>query len=135
MTRMALLPTVATLALAGSACGGGHSHAGHSHRGAMQSPPLPGAREIRVEARSFAFSPAEIHLKPGETANVVLAPADILHDLTVVGVPVHVVAEPGQTAAGGLTAPDRPGRYAFVCTVPGHREAGMAGVLVIDTPA
>jgi plastocyanin len=103
------------------------------HRGAAaRSEPIPGAREIRVEARSYAFSPAEIHLRPGETANVVLAPTDILHDFTVVGAAMHVVAEAGKTATGGLTAPDRPGRYAFVCTVPGHREAGMTGVLVID---
>lgn len=131
MIRLPFAPALAAVALAASGCG---AASGHTHRGAARSEPILGAREIRIEARSYAFSPAEIHLKPGEATNVVLAPSDILHDFTVVGAALHVVAEPGNTATGGLTAPDRPGRYAFVCTVAGHREAGMTGLLVIDAP-
>lgn len=129
MMRSSPVLAAATLTLL-SACGAGS----HSHAGAVASPPVPGAREIRVEARSYSFSPAEIHLEPGASANIVLAPVDILHDLTVVGLGTHVVAERGQTATGGVTVPEQPGRYAFVCTVPGHREAGMTGVIVVGPP-
>lgn len=128
----AILPSrVAALAALGllAGCGGGMSH---NHKGAVASPPVAGAQEILVEARSFSFTPNEIHLKPGESVNITLAPVDILHDFTVVGLSTHVVAKAGETGSGGLTAPAQPGRYAFICTVPGHSDGGMKGTLVVD---
>lgn len=44
---------------------------------------------------------------------------------------LHVAAEPGQTAELQFT-PTSPGEYAFWCTVPGHKEAGMHGVLRVN---
>lgn len=127
-------PGLAALGLLATACGGQGGHA-HAHRGqGGAGPPIPGAREISLEARSFAFSPAEIHVTVGESVNLSLTAVDILHDLTVVGLPAHLVAEKTRSATGGMVAPARTGRYAFVCTVPRHREAGMVGVLVVDPP-
>ena len=129
-----MISGLAALSLLAAACGGhgGHAHAHGSPGGAR--PPVRGAREIPIEARSFAFSPSEIHITAGESVNLSLTAVDILHDLTVVGLATHLVAETTRSAIGGLTVPQRAGRYAFVCTVPGHREAGMVGVLVVDSP-
>jgi len=44
---------------------------------------------------------------------------------------VHVALRPGQTARLRLHLHE-PGTYSFFCTVPGHRDAGMRGSLVID---
>lgn len=36
------------------------------------SAPVAGAREVRVTAREFSFTPAEFRLRAGETVNVLL---------------------------------------------------------------
>ena len=43
---------------------------------------------------------------------------------------LHVAAGPGRAAEIEFTA-TQPGTYAFFCTVPGHREAGMEGTLIV----
>lgn len=108
---------------------GAESQAGNGHGGA--SAVAAGARHIEVRARSFAFEPNEIRVKAGENLAIVLVAADGVHDFTIDELGAHVAAEARKTAIGGLRA-DEPGRYAFYCSVAGHREAGMQGVLVVD---
>jgi plastocyanin len=90
-----------------------------------------GAREVPVTASSFRFEPAEIRARAGEKLAIALTATDILHDFTIDELDAHVAAEPGQTAKGGVTAV-KPGRYAYYCTVAGHRQAGMEGVLIVE---
>lgn len=95
------------------------------------SPVAEGARRIEVTARSFDFEPAEITVQAGEDIAIVLTSEDLLHDFTIDEIDAHVAADAGDTAEGGLRA-DEPGRYAFYCTVAGHRAAGMEGTLVVE---
>ena len=44
---------------------------------------------------------------------------------------LHVAADAGKTANLTFT-PTMPGEYEFVCTVPGHRELGMRGRLMVQ---
>ena len=92
---------------------------------------VEGARKIEVSASSFAFDPDEIEVKAGEDVAIVLTSTDILHDFTIDELDAHVDVDAGETATGGLRA-DEPGSYTFYCTVPGHREAGMEGTLVVE---
>lgn len=105
--------------------GGGHDDHGES------SPAVEGARRIEVNATSFAFDPDEIEITAGEDVAIVLSSEDILHDFTVDGLDVHVAADRGETAEGGLRA-DEPGEYTYYCTIAGHRDAGMAGTLIVE---
>lgn len=111
---------------------GSHMTASGPMAHAANSPTVAGAREIPVTARSFSFTPAEIHVEVNEDVTVVLTSTDIGHDLTVDEVDLHVAADLGETARGGLHAPSTPGRFTFYCTVSGHRQGGMTGVLVVD---
>jgi uncharacterized cupredoxin-like copper-binding protein len=43
---------------------------------------------------------------------------------------VHVAAMPGERGEVTFTA-EQPGRYTIGCTVPGHKEAGMMGMLTV----
>lgn len=93
--------------------------------------PSPGAREIRVTTTDFAFSPDRIELRAGETVNLVLVNGGSLpHDLTIPALGFSLAVEPGETASGALTVL-RPGTFRFLCSVPGHRAAGMVGSLVV----
>lgn len=105
----------------------------HGSAGAGQTAPapLPDAKEVRILARDFAFSPSQVRLAAGATVNLVLVnQGDVLHDVTIPALGFRLEATAGATATGALTAP-RPGSYELVCSVPGHREAGMSGTLVV----
>ncbi|HVL54445.1 MAG TPA: heavy metal translocating P-type ATPase [Vitreimonas sp.] len=92
-----------------------------------------GAQRVDVVARDVRFVPDELHVRAGEWAVISLRNDDpVFHDLEVVEMAnVDVGARPGQTGEIRVML-DRPGRYPFVCTVPGHAEAGMTGTLIVD---
>jgi len=59
--------------------------------------------------------------------------AALLHDWDVEGVPnAHVTALPGQRNVATFYAPEQPGTYEVVCTVPGHKDLGMVATLVVQ---
>jgi cytochrome c oxidase subunit 2 len=97
------------------------------------TPVAEGARRIEVEATSFEFDPDEITVTAGEDVAIVLSSDDLLHDFTIDDLDVHVAADGGVTAEGGLRA-DEAGQYIYYCTVSGHRDAGMEGILVVEEP-
>lgn len=91
--------------------------------------PVAGAPEVEVVARDFAFSPTEVTIPAGATVNLVLVnDGDLPHDITIPAVGFRVAALPGTRVSASLTA--GPGEYEFFCSVPGHRDAGMEGLIV-----
>ena len=46
-------------------------------------------------------------------------------------VDIDVPARPGQTARLRFVL-DEPGAYEVMCSIPGHAEAGMVGMLVVE---
>ncbi len=95
------------------------------------SPVAADARRIEVTASSFAFDPDEITVEAGEDVAIVLSSDDTLHDFTVDELDAHVAVDAGDTGEGGLRA-DEPGTYTYYCSVPGHRDEGMEGTLVVE---
>lgn len=125
-----LLAAVAGLAV-GSACGSAGSQDAVTSGTEPSSVP-EGARRIPVVARSFSFAPEKINARVGEGIAIELTSEDGLHDLTIDALGAHVAVEKGETAVGGFRL-DQPGRYTFYCSVRGHLEAGMEGVLVAES--
>jgi uncharacterized cupredoxin-like copper-binding protein len=109
-----------------------------------------------VEMTSFAFTPDTIEVSAGEVLEIAIQNADpLLHDFTIdkidadvhisylggTGQHEHFEAEKGADVHFALTEPasgivhlkvHEPGEYVFYCTVPGHREAGMEGKLIVQ---
>jgi plastocyanin len=129
LTRSLAPVAACALVLALAACGGGGDEHGGGDHGDQNAPVAKGARVIHVDARSFAYEPSTIRVKAGEDVAIELASEDSFHDFEVQG--THVVgAGSDETAKGGLRL-DKPGRYTFFCSVPGHRASGMEGTIVV----
>lgn len=117
-------------------CMGGPIGPGMHGRGAgndAQAPsPLSGASELLVVADDFSFEPDELRIRAGETVNLTLDNrGGLYHDLSIEDNGFVLTADAGERASGALTVPAA-GRYRFVCSVPGHAEAGMTGTLVAE---
>ena len=96
----------------------------------------PAARTIAMT--DYAYDPSEVTVRRGQTVRVTNE-GGIAHNLKVEKGP------DGRRETEELTGTDTflpddsedlrvdlaPGRYAMVCTVPGHRELGMVGKLTV----
>jgi len=115
----------------------------------------PKAVEVIVQAGEFKFEPASIEVTAGTPVRLTLQnTGSVEHDFSVVEIPMvqsaaastpmaghdmggmqdvpqlHVAAAIGTAATVEFT-PTKAGSYDYLCTVPGHKEAGMVGVLVV----
>ena len=94
--------------------------------------PISGAETVDVAAFDFGFEPSRIVVQAGEPVNIRLTnEGSLFHDLTIPELGFHLNARPGESVVGGL-ANLEPGEYGLLCTVPGHAEMGMVGVLVVQ---
>jgi Cu+-exporting ATPase len=92
-----------------------------------------GATHIEVVARDLAYEPADVRVEAGRTVVLSLRNEDpVFHDWEAEGLAnVDAGARPGQTQKIRFTV-DQPGTYRVMCTVPGHAEAGMVGMLIVE---
>lgn len=105
-------------------------------------------RQIIVRAAEFSYAPAQINLRVGEKVTLVLDnEGKVEHDLEIVQLKaniggqdlshgakqndVHIHAGPGEVQAITFT-PLQSGEYKVFCTIPGHEEAGMVGVVNVS---
>jgi len=98
-----------------------------AHSGRSAPPP------VELIAKEFSFDPKDVTVAgTGEIAFLVKNQGSIGHNLVLEvpgGKPVAQIAiiEPGQTTKVTATLPA--GIYTLYCSLPGHREAGMAATL------
>lgn len=104
---------------------------------------------IAVVMTEFAFRPAHIRVSAGQPvtlrfsnrgqiAHQFVADALRAHPVVVTDLAIHVEApgldvlrlQPGESATLQFL-PRQRGRFPFACTIEGHREAGMVGVLEV----
>jgi uncharacterized cupredoxin-like copper-binding protein len=85
-----------------------------------------------VAAAGVRFEQPELRAQAGETVALRLENRDAAgHSFDIDELNVHVAMVPG--AAGlALFRPEAAGAYTFYCAVPGHREAGMVGTLIVE---
>jgi len=111
----------------GTSMMGGSAAAGNAGAAA-----IPGATEVTITAADLTFSPTELRLPAGREVNLTLVNrGQVLHDLTIPGLGVHIVAGPGESRTVGLRNLT-PGRSEGFCSVPGHAQAGMRVTVVVE---
>ncbi|MBI3761672.1 MAG: cupredoxin domain-containing protein [Chloroflexi bacterium] len=138
-----LFPLLLVAALALVACSGSQAQSGPS--------------TIALKAEALKYNPATVEVTAGQPVTLMFQNADsVEHDFSIMEIPVqmaataepmaghdmgamtanpqlHMAAAMGQTATMQFT-PTKPGTYEYFCTVPGHKEAGMKGTLIVKTP-
>lgn len=109
------------------------------------------AAALAVKIENSAFSTKEMTVEKGKTYQLSLENKDVqLHDFSIEKISVkvdgakgadhghsgtkepdlHVAAEAGKTATLSFAA-QQPGTYTWFCSVPGHKEMGMTGKLIV----
>jgi uncharacterized cupredoxin-like copper-binding protein len=122
------------------------------------TPTTPEPKALTLVASDVAYDKVRVEAAAGQLISLTLDNQGVLeHDFSIIEIPlsgevittehaeeeathdmsqleeepaVHVAAPAGEHGTIEFV-PSAPGEYAFYCTVAGHREAGMEGVLVV----
>lgn len=144
MREAVILGVLSLLAVGLTACGGEDA--------SSSSTPAAETRDVSVMMRDIAFEPNVIEVRRGETVRLNFQNnGALVHDFSVDSMPMGRMEMTGGSATDGhgghgsdaamhmaLPAGEHgmiefeatePGDYVFYCNEPGHREAGMHGIL------
>jgi plastocyanin len=88
--------------------------------------------EVRIVSTEFGYAPAKVIVIAGRAVTLVLdnSGAETEHDLVVSAYGFRMQARAGETARK-CTVFEKPGEYEYSCDLPGHRDAGMKGTLIV----
>lgn len=98
-----------------------------------QVQPTGETKEFTVEGSEYKFSPASITVNKGDRVKITFKNVgSIGHNFVIgdLGVSTSTIS-PGSTDIVEFIA-GKSGTFAFYCSVPGHRPAGMEGQIVIS---
>lgn len=76
----------------------------------------PTEHTIRLEAKSFEYTPSEIHVSQGDRVTFEIVSTDVVHGIYIDGYGLEASADPGQTSRLSFVA-DRAGSFRFRCSV------------------
>jgi len=92
----------------------------------------PQPAEIKINSTEFKYSPASVRVPAGHAVTIVLdnSGAETEHGIFVPALGFRLEAKAGETV-GKTAVFDQTGEFEFSCELPGHREAGMKGMLIV----
>jgi len=107
--------------------------AGTPEGGSEGTPAAGGsANAVDIEAVDLAFKPNKIEVAAGEVTFNLKNAGFLPHDLTIEGVQGADTGIINAGATASITATLAAGTYTFYCSVPGHKDAGMIGSIVVS---
>jgi plastocyanin len=88
--------------------------------------------EVKIISTEFKFMPAKIRIAAGRAVALVLdnSGGETEHEVSFPAFGFRLQAKAGEITRR-TTVFNEPGEYDFACNLPGHREAGMGGTLVV----
>ena len=128
----------------GTPAAGGEEAAGGQQPPAAGGEAAAAGAAVTVEGVDIAWIYNGQRTAPGQGVTVTVAPGTTislpntgatLHNFAVDELGVDVDMPVGETVEATIPADAAPGEYEFYCNVPGHKQAGMVGTLVIDPAA
>ncbi len=103
----------------------------------QESPATDSAQSVNVKAfnlqnKALSFDVKEIKVKKGDTVKVTFKVTQGTHDFVVEEFSTRTeLLKVGQEETVEFIA-DKTGSFEYYCSVPGHREAGMKGTLIVE---
>lgn len=108
----------------------GGGEAAEEPEGAAAGP--GGTLQLKASPTEIAFDTTELSSKPGKVTIDFENPAAIEHDVAIEQDGQEIAKSEVITEGKASVSADlAPGTYTFLCTVPGHAEAGMEGTLTV----
>ena len=110
---------------------------GGAEGGSKEAPPPPakgpgGTLQLAASPTEIAYDTTALSSKPGKVTIDFTNPSALEHDVAIEQngkqIAVSALIGKGKTSVSADLAP---GTYTFLCTVPGHAEAGMQGTLTV----
>ena len=103
--------------------------------GGESGPPTPtltgSGKTVPVELRSFEFVPEEFTFNVADVVEFQLDSKDIEHTFTVEALDIDWFIRAGGSGTKKFTF-NTPGEFRLICTVLGHLEAGMEGIIRVQ---
>ncbi len=84
----------------------------------------------KICSKSFAFEPSTITGKVGKKLIIESYQPDIPHSFVIDELDVNERLTPGNKTFE--FTPTKAGEFAITCTVPGHKEGGMVGKMIVE---
>ena len=119
---------------------GGHSRRRGRDSGSRSDPRTAGdetataATTVEVVSHDIFFEPNEVTIPANTDVTVILPNEGVTpHNFSIDALGIDVDLAPGATEEVVINAPA--GEYEFYCNVPGHKEAGMVGTLIVSEDA
>ena len=88
--------------------------------------------DLIVEAFDLGFKEKELKIGPGKVTIQEVNTGATAHTLVIDGVPGKKLSVPAHDAKDMATFQIAAGTYTYFCDIPGHRQAGMEGKLIVD---
>ncbi|MBI1800925.1 MAG: cupredoxin domain-containing protein [Chloroflexi bacterium] len=94
--------------------------------------------EFKVTATDFKFEPADLTLKAGQKIKLTMTNKGaidhtwLLKDASGKELSQTLTVKNGETKSLEFAAPATPGTYTLLCDVPGHKELGMVGKVIVQ---
>ena len=97
-----------------------------------QAPPASGARTINIVARKYAFEPAVVRVRLGETVTLHITTADVQHGFAVPDLNIEESVKPGVPADVTFHA-TRAGHFRVDCYIKcGSGHDDMTGEIIVE---
>lgn len=122
----------------------------HSNHGSSKSSEETQEIVIKIHETNFSYDPEKIVLKKGQQVRLMLTNNDTIeHDIEIMDFPAtiktevkheghqardvdfHLHANPKSKTEAVFT-PLEKGTYEFYCTIPGHKDSGMTGIIMVN---
>lgn len=93
----------------------------------------PRTHEIDMVGKDFRFTPDTIRAAKGDRVIINFSnPDTVPHLIYLPEFNAHIGLTPGGAYPLEFVA-DQTGTFEYVCSVPGHQEAGMVGTLIVES--